>query len=568
MRVSGRTRALAVAVLVILFGAGLFTGVGRATGGSAGDNDDMAAGKVDVSAATYNDDNVVITLGFTAFENFVANDVFQAKWELDLTNNGVFGDAQDACVNAVRVNPGSGIVLRGTLQTGSGCTNNDATADSTQPTANSIQLQFKNRDIRNAGLSTGSAYNFRLTVTSATGGSDFAPDTFTDPCPGTGCVSVSGVVASASEPGAVQNLTAAASGGGQATVTWSAPASNGGTAITSYTVQRQKCTPTPCASDGSSSSVSSSTTSFNATGLALNTLYRWVVTANNAMGAGPSANSNQISFGVPSAPTGVTAVRGNSSATVSWTAPASDGGSPITQYVVTGTPGGTATVTGSPPATSVVVGSLANGTSYTFTVHATNANGNSAESAASNAVVPSNSSATAAPQNVTVTVQGVLTIARATGSPDTISFGTVTKGLNPSDQDAGGLDYTNTLSDDNPPWDVTVQATNLTRSTGCTLTPSTLCTIPYGNMTYKPASTIGADSGSAGVPVAASAGAFQTGPGATSLPKTISNAGQGTYGTFHQPDPATSAKNMIALVVPLSVRPGAYNGVLTYTITG
>jgi len=42
----------------------------------------------------------------------------------------------------------------------------------------------------------------------------------------------------------------------------------------------------------------------------------------------------------------------------------------------------------------------------------------------------------------------------------------------------------------------------------------------------------------------------------------VSTSAQGTYGTFHQ------SGNQLALTVPLSVKPGTYNGTLTYTITG
>jgi hypothetical protein len=78
---------------------------------------------------------------------------------------------------------------------------------------------------------------------------------------------------------------------------------------------------------------------------------------------------------------------------VTWTAPA-DGGSPITSYTVTPYAAGVAqqpiTVSGNPPATSATITGLTNGTSYTFTVSATNGAGAGLASAPSNAVTPSN----------------------------------------------------------------------------------------------------------------------------------------------------------------------------------
>lgn len=89
---------------------------------------------------------------------------------------------------------------------------------------------------------------------------------------------------------------------------------------------------------------------------------------------------------VPGAPTGVTAVAGDAEAIVAWTAPGDDGGGAITGYTVTADPGG-AVCTTTGEVTCVVEG-LDNGTSYTFTVTATNEAGTGEPSAASNAVVP------------------------------------------------------------------------------------------------------------------------------------------------------------------------------------
>ncbi|HTS15769.1 MAG TPA: hypothetical protein VMH24_08870 [Candidatus Sulfotelmatobacter sp.] len=64
--------------------------------------------------------------------------------------------------------------------------------------------------------------------------------------------------------------------------------------------------------------------------------------------------------GLPGAPTDVSATPGNASALVSWTAPSSDGGGPITGYTATSSPGGKTCTTGG--GLSCTVGGLTNGT--------------------------------------------------------------------------------------------------------------------------------------------------------------------------------------------------------------
>ena len=180
-------------------------------------------------------------------------------------------------------------------------------------------------------------------------------------------------------------IAAATAGAGQATVSWSTPAFNGGGAITGYEV-------TPYVGGApQAATLVGVVTQTTVSGLANGTTYTFRAAAVNALGTGAqSAASNPVTpRTVPEAPINVSATGGTRQATVTWSPPASDGGDAISGYdvtsYVTGIAQGTTTVGA---VTQATVGGLTNGTTYTFRVAAKNGVGTGAQSADSNAVTP------------------------------------------------------------------------------------------------------------------------------------------------------------------------------------
>ncbi len=156
------------------------------------------------------------------------------------------------------------------------------------------------------------------------------------------------------------------------------------------------------------------------------------MTATNGNGpGGPSVPSLSVTptapVTAPGAPTSVTAVGGNQLAVVRFSAPASDGGSPITGYTATVSPGG-ATCTTSTTLRCTVTG-LTNGTPYTFSVTATNAV-NTGPPAVSN-------SATPVPLTVTLSASGA--------SPPQLAYqsGAIVHLTSPALVGAGGYQLSN-----------------------------------------------------------------------------------------------------------------------------
>jgi Domain of unknown function DUF11/Fibronectin type III domain len=193
-------------------------------------------------------------------------------------------------------------------------------------------------------------------------------------------------------PSSPQNVIATA-GNASASLNWTAPVNH--QPVTSYTVHNSLASNGLPVADITLSAAPGSTfvpTGANITGLVNGVTYQFVVLATNAQGSSPfSAPSNAVTPNaptVPGAPTNVLASPGDSSANVSWTAPASDGGSPITSYTVSTFTGGV--LVGTTPASgqSAFVFPLTNGVAYTFSVHANNAIGSGQESLQSAQVTP------------------------------------------------------------------------------------------------------------------------------------------------------------------------------------
>jgi predicted phage tail protein len=221
------------------------------------------------------------------------------------------------------------------------------------------------------GLTNGTRYSYRVLARSAAGNS--APSNVANAIPRT-------------VPSAVRSLTATPGLSQQIRLSWLLPASNGGSAITDYVIQRS--------ANGTSGWVTindgvRTTTSHTVTGLTNGTRYFFRVLAKNAAGLGPVSNvANAVPRTVPSAPV-LRAVPGSRRVTLSWLLPAANG-APITDYIIqrsaNGTSGWTTINDGVSTARSFTVSGLTNGTRYFFRVLARNAAGNSAPSNVVNAV--------------------------------------------------------------------------------------------------------------------------------------------------------------------------------------
>jgi fibronectin type 3 domain-containing protein len=177
-------------------------------------------------------------------------------------------------------------------------------------------------------------------------------------------------------------LSSATAGSGNVALAWSAPTSDGGSAITGYKVYRGT-------SSGGEPILTTlgNVTSWTDNGVTNGTTYYYKVTAVNAIGEGPASSelsaTPQAAAAAPGAPTLNSAAAGNATVALAWSAPASNGGSAINGYkVYRGTSsGGETLLTTLGNVTSWTDNGVTNGTTYYYKVTALNSVG---ESAASN----------------------------------------------------------------------------------------------------------------------------------------------------------------------------------------
>ena len=212
-----------------------------------------------------------------------------------------------------------------------------------------------------SGLTSGNSYSFIVVATNING--DGTPSTASNI-----------VLYQTSTVPSVPRTFTATGGVRQISLSWVAPNTDGGSAITSYRVVNSTL--------GTTVDVSANQTSLVVSGLSNATSYSFTVTAVNAVGSSTTAAASATTLDVPSVPRTFTAVGGVRQVALSWATPTTDGGSALQGYLITNTTTG-ATYSKSFGDTTHTITDLSNATTYSFTIVAINAVGQSSSTTAS-----------------------------------------------------------------------------------------------------------------------------------------------------------------------------------------
>ena len=168
-------------------------------------------------------------------------------------------------------------------------------------------------------LAPGTSYQVQVRATNAEGDSAWSQS-------GTGQTSTT-------VPGAPTGLAATASGTTQIDLSWTAPASDGGAAVSGYQIEWSAAGSDPwtvlAANTGNTN------TTYSDTGFAAGTTRHYRVSAINSAGTASGTDDATTGTTVPGAPTGLAATAsGTTQIDLSWTAPASDGGTAVSGYQI------------------------------------------------------------------------------------------------------------------------------------------------------------------------------------------------------------------------------------------
>ena len=258
------------------------------------------------------------------------------------------------------------------------------------------------RSHRLEGLTNGTAYDLRIAATNAAG-------------PGIGA-SAGPVMPGG--PGAPTDVRVSP-GDGFLALSWATPSFDGGSPVTGYVIGYKESSADDDA--WSETAVAANVLLHRLEGLTNGTVYDLRVAAVNTAGTGTWATLTGIPRTVPDAPQDLTATPGDGSLALAWAAPASDGGSPVTGYVIQVTDslvGASAEVRVAVGVLSYPFAGLTNETTYDVSVAATNVAGTGASATLAAAPSPA-PTVPDAPQDLTVTPgDGSLALAWAAPASD------------------------------------------------------------------------------------------------------------------------------------------------------